>query len=192
MPAYEQWLRYVGGPEAGDDKLYLTCPDASYAETIIAYRQEFLQSGESMDGTVSLIRQSQCAPWLEEAAFYADPDTVITNGWVKATQLICIRRSDRKMVGAIHVRHTLNDYLKQFAGHVGYSVAPSERRKGYAKWMLAHVIPYCHALGIAPVMLSCSESNTGSRSTILANGGKLIRREYEPDEKDWLEIYHIE
>ena len=37
----------------------------------------------------------------------------------------------------IQLRHCFNDYLERYGGHIGYSVRPDERRKGYAAWMLA-------------------------------------------------------
>ena len=37
-----------------------------------------------------------------------------------------------KMVGAVNIRHELNDYLLNYGGHIGDGVRPSERRKGYA------------------------------------------------------------
>ena len=39
-----------------------------------------------------------------------------------------------------------NDFLRTLGGHIGYSVRPSERRKGYASWMLKNVQPYCKSL----------------------------------------------
>lgn len=71
----------------------------------------------------------------------------------------------------IQFRHYLNEYLERYVGHIGYSVRPSERRKGYAKRMLADCIKICKLNGLEKILLACIEENEGSRRTILANGG---------------------
>ena len=40
-------------------------------------------------------------------------------------------------------RHPLSDFLKSFGGNIGYSIRPSERRKGYASQMLNLILPIC-------------------------------------------------
>ncbi len=47
-----------------------------------------------------------------------------------------VRRNDGEIVGVINIRLFLNDFLKREGGHVGYSIRPSERRKGFATRML--------------------------------------------------------
>ena len=91
----------------------------------------------------------------------------------------------------IQVRHSLNEYLENYGGHIGYSVCPSERRKGYAAKMLAAVLPYCRELGLEKVMVSCADNNEGSRKTILKNGGVYDSAVFEPDKKINLEKYWI-
>lgn len=55
---------------------------------------------------------------------------------------------DNKILGAINIRHYLNEYLEKFSGHIGYGVRPSERNKGYAEQMLSMSIPIAKDLGI--------------------------------------------
>ena len=42
-----------------------------------------------------------------------------------------IKSNDNKIIGNIKV--TLNENLKKFGGHIGYSIRPTERNKGYNK-----------------------------------------------------------
>ena len=174
-----------------DGTIRLTVPTEEFSAQYEEYRREFLESGESMDGTGPLRRCETGKQWLAEIKKYLDPAT-LPEGKVIATQFIGVRNSDNRIVGMVQVRHYLNDYLKKFAGHIGYSVRPSERRKGYAKQMLALSLGFCRTLGLKKVMISCSEENEASRRTILANGGVFERREFEPDDKEILEIYTID
>ncbi len=172
------------------DKLKLLEPTMEYANEILSFRQEFLDCGDSMDGSGSLRKFEQAEDWLEEVERYKHPETVPL-GRVSSTQLVCIRESDGKLVGMLNVRHTLNDYLRDFGGHIGYSVRPSERRKGYAAWMLQNALPYCKALGIDDVLVTCLVGNEGSRRTILRNGGVYEKTVREPQENILLEKYWI-
>ncbi|SFD11454.1 GNAT family N-acetyltransferase [Butyrivibrio sp. YAB3001] len=92
----------------------------------------------------------------------------------------------------IDIRHELSEYLYNFGGNIGYSIRPSERRKGYAKEMLRLALPYCRDdLGLSKVMISCITGNEGSRKTIIANGGIYENTLHEPDEGIDLERYWI-
>ena len=92
----------------------------------------------------------------------------------------------------LQVRHYLNEHLLRFGGHIGYSVRPSERRRGYAKAMLQAALPFCREMGIKKVLITCDENNPASEKTILANGGKYESTVYEPDEKINLKRFWIE
>ena len=165
-------------------------PSEEWLEEVRAYRQEFLDNGDSMDGAGPLRRCEDPAAWLAETRLYERPETV-PEGKVQATQFLCVRPSDGRLLGMIQVRHRLNDYLARYAGHIGYSVRPSERRKGTAAWMLREALSYCRALGLDCVMVSCLCSNEASRRTILANGGVYDKTVYEPDAGVDLELFRI-
>lgn len=84
-----------------------------------------------------------------------------------------------------------NDFLRTLGGHIGYSVRPSERKKGYASWMLKNVQPYCKSLGLSEILVCCLDTNEGSRRTILKNGGRFDGTAYHADENKTLERYWI-
>ena len=173
------------------EKLKLVLPSEEYLSEAAAYRQEFIDAGDSMDGCGPLRRCPDPVDWLCEVRKYLDPATV-PEGKVQATQFLLLREDDGKVVGMIQVRHYFNDYLEKYAGHIGYSVRLSERRKGYATYMLKNVLPFCRQLGLKRVMVTCIDTNEASRRTILSCGGVYEYTVYEPDEKVNLERYWIE
>ena len=166
-------------------------PATEYAEQIRAYRKAFLDRGDSMDGTGALRRMEEPEQWIRHCVLSKDPDTV-PEGLVPATQLIFVRESDAKIVGMLQIRHCLNDYLEKYGGHIGYSVAPDERCRGYASQMLRESLQKCRELGIRKVLVTCSDDNEASRRTILKNGGIYESTEFEPDEGMNLQRYWID
>ena len=169
----------------------LTEPTIEYDEQIQAFRKEFLESGMSMDGGGALIRYEKTEDWLEYVQMLKSPDTMPA-GMVPSTQFIYIRKADNKVTGIIQIRHYLNEYLLQYGGHIGYSTAPSERRKGYATQMLNLVLPECRKLGISRVLITCIKGNEGSRKTILRCGGVFESEIYDAENDRYFERYWID
>lgn len=166
-------------------------PTSEYASQIAEYRQEFLDAGDSMDGCGPLRRIEDPEEYIKICNDYEDPDRVPSH-LVLATQFFFIRKCDNKLVGMLQVRHYFNEYLEKYAGHIGYSVRPSERRKGYAKEMLKAALPFCREIGLAKVLISCIDGNVGSEKTILANGGVYESTVHEPNEDRDLKRFWIE
>lgn len=77
------------------------------------------------------------------------------------------------LLGAVNIRHSLNDHLLQFGGHIGDGIRPSERRKGYATEMIRLSLTECRKLGIDRVLMVCDKANIGSAKSIIKNGGIL-------------------
>lgn len=85
------------------------------------------------------------------------------------------------MVGAVNIRHDLNEYLLKYGGHIGDGVRPSERRKGYATKMINLALKECKKLKIKRVLLVCDKNNIGSAKSIINNGGILENEDINDD-----------
>ena len=78
-----------------------------------------------------------------------------------------------RLLGAVSIRHWLNEDLLYEGGHIGDGIRPSERRKGYATAMIGLALKECAALGIERVLITCRKDNIGSAKSIMNNGGVL-------------------
>jgi predicted acetyltransferase len=101
-------------------------------------------------------------------AFESTPRPV---GYVPATTWWAID-DDGDYVGTVQIRHRLTDALREVGGHIGYEVRPSARRQGHATRMLALALPLARELGLNDALVSCDDTNIGSRKVIEANGGR--------------------
>lgn len=155
------------------DKLILRLPTETDESQIWAYRQAYADRGKTADGSSALSASESFAAWLAQVRGNLNPATVRPNLMPSHTML-ALRESDGILVGFIDIRHTLNDHLLNFGGHIGYSVHPNERRKGYATEMLRQALAFCRTeLGLEKALVTCDADNEPSCRTILANGGIL-------------------
>lgn len=100
-------------------------------------------------------------------------------------------REDNKVLGAVNIRHQLNDSLKFKGGHIGYGIRPGERRKGYATLMLSMALDVARQMGMPSVMLTCDKCNIASAGTIVKSGGVLHSEDTENGEifqRYWIEL----
>jgi predicted acetyltransferase len=112
--------------------------------------------------------------WLKQLANNSDKSTV-SKDWVVASTFLAMRKSDRKLIGMIDIRHELNGFLQSDGGHIGLGVRPSERGKGYASKITMEGLSFCKKIGLQKVMLACYKDNLASSKTIEKCGGKLER-----------------
>ncbi|MBN2852386.1 MAG: GNAT family N-acetyltransferase [Clostridia bacterium] len=170
-----------------NNTLNLIFPELAHKEKALAFRQEHFNCGEMViHGDGGLEGAESYEQWIEKINSDLTKDS---DGLVPATTYFAF--ADDRIVGTIQIRHRLNDYLFSFGGHIGYGVAPSERRKGYATLMLQSALEKCANLGIEKVLITCDKNNTASSKTILKNGG-VMENEIMSDNGEVLQRYWIE
>ncbi len=163
-------------------------PVKEYELEVKAFKQEFFDNGEmTINGSELLDQMDSYDEWLRSVTDNASHETV-NPSWVVTDTFLAFDKDDR-IVGIIDLRHELNEFLKDF-GNSGYSVRPSERRKGYATKMLKLVLEHACKIGMDRLQLSVERSNEASVKTITKNGGKYERSfNFEGEEADVYMIY---
>lgn len=154
----------------------------------LAFKQEFIDYGTPIiNGSELLDQMDSYDEWLRSVTDNTSSDTV-NPSWVVTDTYFAFDDNDR-LVGIIDLRHELNDFLKDF-GHSGYSVRPSERRKGYATQMLHLIVQRAGEIGMSRLQLGVEKDNEPSIKTIIKNGGIYERSfAFEGEEAD---IYMID
>lgn len=136
------------------------------------YKEEFIKSQESMDGTGGLSAVENVEEWFYHSVGN-EKENNDSDKLVPAIQYIYIDHSTNKIVGMLQLRLKLNQYLTTIGGHIGYSINPTERKKGYGKQMLEQALIEAKKQGLEKVLLTCDSDNQGSRKIIESNRGIL-------------------
>lgn len=147
---------------------YKNVTEASFLD----YIEEWEKSGEKIvpysARRAELSFQELLMRWSTE-----ESDEVYKNGFVPATLYFLID-NNRRILGAIHFRHELNDKLLNNGGHIGYGIRPTERKKGYATVMLNLLLANVRLQGYEKVLITCDDDNIGSARTIEKCNGLLL------------------
>lgn len=111
------------------------------------------------------------ARWVARLLREADTSVPPAEGRVHGTYWWITEKDT--YLGAISLRHELNDFLFRAGGHIGYGIRPSARGRGLATWALRSVLPRARALGLDKVLVTCDDSNPASARVIEKVGGVL-------------------
>ena len=113
-----------------------------------------------------------------------------TEGLVPDSTFFCLDTERNIFVGAVNIRHYLNEQLLLNGGHIGDGVRPSERRKGIATKMIGLALEECKKLGMTKVLMVCNKENIGSAKSIQNNGG-ILENEIEIEKGEIEQRYWI-
>ena len=160
-----------------------------------AYRAQLneLMDEWILEGTENIV------PWAICKNDYHDFDAYLAgleikeprDGKVPDTTCFCLDTETNRFVGAVNIRHYLNDYLMRCGGHIGDGIRPSMRGKGLGAKMLALALDECRKMGLERVLMVCDVENHASARTIQKNGGILENRTVEKGceiERYWIDL----
>lgn len=163
-------------PGAMTAPIRLVPPSTSRYAAFIDCLADF--GGTAMDGsgifdpTAPPVADADFIDYVTERLAQEDPSTELEEKWVHCTsRWIVPADGTDEILGFLAIRHTLNRFLFDQGGHIGYSVRPGARGRGIASAALALGLEEARALGIDPVLITCSESNGASRRVIEKAGG---------------------
>ncbi|MBG0562137.1 GNAT family N-acetyltransferase [Actinoplanes aureus] len=111
------------------------------------------------------------ATWVARLRREADTSIPAAEGLVHCTYRWIV--DGDRLLGTIALRHTLNDFLLEAGGHIGYGIRPSERGRGLATFALGEIQAEARKLGLDRLMISCDVSNPASARVIERHGGIL-------------------
>ena len=150
-------------------KLCLVKAGPEYRKQITDMLDEWYGSGEKI--VPYAIRKNDYHNFDE---YFANLEVADTSGkLVPDSTFFCLDVDRDIMVGAVNIRHYLNEALLLDGGHIGDGVRPSERRKGIATTMIALALSECKKLGSNRILMVCDKDNIGSAKSIINNGGIL-------------------
>ncbi len=160
--------------------LHLVRPTAEMKEAALDYKKEHFEYGDKeINGGELLDQMDSYEEWLVSVTNNTSAETV-NPAWVVTDTFFALNEEGR-IVGIIDLRHTLNDFLQDY-GNSGYSVRPTERRKGYATEMLRQLKDVAREAGLTELHMATFQDNIASVKTIVKNGG-VPEREFEAEGK---------
>lgn len=170
--------------------VYLISPTIELKTQYLSFYQEWKESGEDMVPWVISKDPSNFIGMLQSLTD-AEKGENLPEKWVPDSTFWLVNK-DKKVLGAVNIRHGLTGALMKNGGHIGYGIRPTERRKGYATKLLALALEKAKALGIQKALVVCDQSNIGSEKTIINNGGIPDTDFIEPNgnivKRYWIEL----
>ncbi len=166
--------------------------------TLVKFDKTFApQLNEMMDEWTAT--GEKIIPWSIRKCDYHDIDRYIESlevkepheNYVPDSTFFCLDTERNIFVGAVNIRHYLNENLIVSGGHIGDGIRPSERGKGLGTKMIALALDECRKLGIRDVLMCCDKDNIASARTIEKNGGILeneVTRDGVPVLRYWIKL----
>lgn len=168
----------------------MVLPTKEFEKEAFDFIQEFLEYNSEINGVGGLNRYENYDEWLLKLEKDLDIPNIL-EGKVPAHTYFFIRMQDNKIIGMINIRHKLNEFLLAEGGHIGYSIRPTERKKGYGTLMLKLGLEKCRELNLNKVLITCDKINVASAKVIQNNNGILENEVYSETFSEIIQRYWI-
>ncbi|MGE7929018.1 GNAT family N-acetyltransferase [Lysinibacillus xylanilyticus] len=168
----------------------LITPTLEYASQLNAYKNEFPYNPNGIEGSSQLALVNSIEDWLNRVEKNRHWDTVQEDR-MPAEQYIAVDKRDNTIVGMLNFRKELNEYLLNYIGHIGYSIAPSKRRQGLGTIMLKLALIEAKKFNLDKVLITCTDDNIASAGVIENNGGILEDKRVDPGDQKLTRRYWV-
>jgi predicted acetyltransferase len=166
-------------PENPTERLELVTPSLALRDAYIEMVADFEAAGELHRlGRATPLALQDFAAFLCRLEDFSRGANLPTNLVPQDTYWLV--RDGTAVLGTTALRHYLTPALADAGGHIGYTIRPTERRKGYGTQILALVLERAHDRSLERVLLTCDTDNRASARIIEKNGGVLASQGFSP------------
>lgn len=167
-------------------KIELIKPSVQMETMIVDFVSEFKEHKEdTINGCCGLTRFNDYSEWIQ---YINKVENGLIPDRISSSTFVAVDKLSNAVVGIIDIKHSLSkEYY--YSGHIGYSIRPSLRGKGYGTEILRLSILKAKELNIEKLLLTCKKSNIASQKVIKGNNG-LMEKEILEDGKIFL-VYWI-
>lgn len=168
--------------------IHLELPSLKHKAQALKAVQPYAINGETMHGgfrLVPFLTEKSYEQWL---TFLEEVKAGKHEGFVPADTYFIME--EEELVGIVNLRYELNDNLLQTGGHIGYSIQPDRRNRGYATQALRIGLEQMWQRGMSRVLVTCDVDNAASARVIEKCGGQL--EDIRSDEDGFVKRYWIE
>jgi len=153
--------------------LTLVRPDPSHRGMYLATVADYEAAGEARYEPLMEVLNTDFEGYVRHLKNWA-LGLNLKPGWVPCTVYWSVMTDVPMVVGELHIRHWLTADSEHEGGHIGYSVAPSLRRRGLGMLQMALGLEKAREiLEVDRVLVTCDTDNVGSARVIEKNGGVL-------------------
>ena len=148
------------------EQFYLEKITKTRKTEIIEYIKEFYENNSQINGVGRL--QDYVTKEKEEFDKWHEKIKKEEKDELPKICYLLIRKKDNKLIGMANIRmkQNLEDYKY---GHIGYSIRPTERNKGYGKIQFYITLKELQKNDIKECIMNCEKSNQSSKSIIKTN-----------------------